>query len=204
MSGLLRWRFLSREADYLWAFNRNDGLLGVDWTPNGKIIYTAMVANSSTIWSMDADGSNAKELTPPGASDSVPSVAIDGHFIVFESHRGGTTQIWRMNVDGTSPTQLTNCGINSQPDVSPDGKWVVYVSTCGSDGGLWRISIDGGEPKRLADKPGFWPWVSPDSKWVACEYWVSGESLNWRSFQSKEARQQNCLICPRSQTFVTG
>ena len=157
------------------AFNRNDGLLGVDWAPNGKIIYTAMVANSSTIWSMDADGSNAKELTPPGASDSVPSVAIDGHFIVFESHRGGTTQIWRMNVDGTSPTQLTNCGINSQPDVSPDGKWVVYVSTCGSDGGLWRISIDGGEPKRLADKPGFWPWVSPDSKWVACEYWVSGE-----------------------------
>src|SRR6185369_6082912 len=30
------------------------------------------------------------------------------------------------------------------------------------------------------------------------------KSLNWRSFQSKEARQQNCLICPRSQTFVTG
>src|ERR1700752_4369288 len=132
-----------------------------------------MVANSSTIWSMDADGSNAKELTPPGTSDSIPSISGDGKLIVFESNRGGSTQIWRMNSDGTDPRKLTTCGANSQPDVSPDGKWVVYVSTCNSDSALTRISIEGGEPTRLGEKSVFWPWVSPDSKWVACEYWVS-------------------------------
>ena len=152
------------------AFNRGDGGLGIDWAPNGKIIYTALVTNSSTIWIMDADGSNAKELTPPGASDTTPSVTADGRFIVFQSNRGGPGEIWRMNLDGTSPQPLTSCGRNFQPSVSPDGRWVVYRSDCDSLNNLWRVPIEGGTPVRLTDKSAFWPWVSPDNKWVACEY----------------------------------
>jgi Tol biopolymer transport system component/DNA-binding winged helix-turn-helix (wHTH) protein len=152
------------------AFNRGDGLLGVDWAANGKIIYTAMVANSSTIWTMDADGANAKELTPPGASDTTPSVAVDGRFIIFESSRSRASEVWRMDLDGANPKQLTSCGKNSQPNVSPDGRWIVYRSECEPTGALWRVSIEGGEPKRLTEHEVFWPWISPDSKWVACEY----------------------------------
>jgi Tol biopolymer transport system component/DNA-binding winged helix-turn-helix (wHTH) protein len=152
------------------AFNRGDGGEGIEWSANGKIIYTSMVANSPTIWIMDADGSNAKELTPPGAADSTPSVTADGRFIVFESARGGASDIWRMDFDGSSPKKLTSCGKNTEPSVSPDGRWVVYRSECDSNYSLWRVSIEGGEPVRLTDKPGSWPWVSPDNKLVACEY----------------------------------
>jgi Tol biopolymer transport system component/DNA-binding winged helix-turn-helix (wHTH) protein len=155
------------------AFNRGDGGLGIDWAPNGKIIYTALVANSSTIWVMDVEGANAKELTPPGASDTTPSVTADGRFIVFQSNRGGPAEIWRMNLDGTSPQPLTSCGRNFQPSVSPDGSWVVYRSDCDSLNTLWRVPIEGGTPVRLTDKSAFWPWVSPDNKWVACEYAAS-------------------------------
>jgi Tol biopolymer transport system component len=35
---------------------------------------------------------------------------------------------------------------------------------------LRRVSIDGGESNRLVDGQAFWPWVSPDSKWIACGY----------------------------------
>jgi len=152
------------------AFNRGDGGLGIVWTPNGKIIYTAMVANSPTIWIMDVDGTNAKELTPPGAADTTPSVTADGRFIVFQSSHGGAAEIWRMNLDGTDPKQLTSCGKNIQPSVSPDGRWVVYRSDCESHYALWRAPVEGGEPNRLTDKSVAWPWVSPDNKWVACEY----------------------------------
>ena len=123
---------------------------------------------------MDADGANAKELTPAGNDETVPSVTGDGRFIVFQSNRGGGSDIWRTNIDGTDPKRLTTCGQNVQPSVAPDGKWVVYKSTCESDAGVWRVSIDGrgdgGQPKRLTDRSASWPWVSPDSKWVACEY----------------------------------
>src|SRR4029079_6982461 len=97
-------------------------------------------------------------------------VTGDGHFLVFESNRSGASEIWRTNIDGTDPKRLTTCGRNYQPGVSPDGKWVVYRSTCEADPGLWRISIEGGNPVRLTEKSGSWPAVSPDSKFVACEF----------------------------------
>jgi Tol biopolymer transport system component/DNA-binding winged helix-turn-helix (wHTH) protein len=152
------------------ALNRGDGGLGLDWAPNGKIIYVSSVAQSRTIWAMDADGSNAKELTPPGYFETTPSVTGDGRLMVFESNRSGTNEIWRTNIDGSDPKRLTTCGKNSEPGVAPDGRWVVYRSTCESDPGVWRVSLAGGQPMRLTDESGSWPWVSPDSKWVACEY----------------------------------
>ena len=152
------------------SLNRGDGGLGLDWTPDKKIVYASSVAQSRTIWIMDADGQNAKELTPPGNYETTPGVTGDGRFLVFESNRSGASEIWRTNIDGTDPKRLTTCGRNYQPGVSPDGQWVVYRSTCEADPGLWRVSIDGGQPVRLTEKSGSWPAVSPDSKFVACEY----------------------------------
>lgn len=152
------------------ALNRGDGGLGLDWTPDGRIVYASSVAQSRTIWIMDADGKNAKELTPPGNYETSPGVTGDGHFLIFESNRSGASEIWRTNIDGSDPKRLTTCGRNYQPGVAPDGKWVVYRSTCEADPGLWRVSIDGGQPVRLTEKSGSWPAVSPDSKFVACGY----------------------------------
>jgi Tol biopolymer transport system component/DNA-binding winged helix-turn-helix (wHTH) protein len=161
------------------GFGRGDGGLGLDWAPNGKIVYVSSVAQSRTIWSMDPDGANAKELTPPGYFETTPSVTGDGRFLVFESNRSGTNEIWRTNIDGSDPKQLTTCGKNFQPNVSPDGKWVFYRSTCEADPGIWRVALDGasdsdaGKPTRLTTGSGSWPWVSPDSKLVAFSYALS-------------------------------
>lgn len=151
--------------------NRGDGLYGIDWTPDGRILYTSVIGKNQTIWIMNADGSNARQLTPAGSTATVPSVTADGRFVVFESDRSGASEIWRVNVDGSGLKQLTTCGKNSEPDVTPDGKWVVYKSNCVASA-VWRIPIEGGEPKQLTDKPCSWPWVSPDSQWIACAYWI--------------------------------
>lgn len=151
------------------SLNRGDGLLGLDWTPDHKIVYTSGNAQSESIWIMDADGSNRKALTPPGAIETVPSVTGDGRFIVFHSERDDAKEIWRANIDGSDRKQLTKCGDNFDPAVSPDGKWVVYRSNC--DGGrLWRVNIDGGEAQRLINNAASWPWISPDSRLIACQY----------------------------------
>ena len=157
------------------ALNRFDGAAGLDWTPDGRIVYVSAIGESRTLWLMNADGSNAHELTPPGSIDNTPSVTGDGRYVVFDSIRGGASEIWRINIDGREPKQLTTCGKNSQPSASPDGKWVVYRSGCDSIGSLWRVSINGGEPTRLTDKATGWPWISPDSKLIACQYVDSGK-----------------------------
>jgi Tol biopolymer transport system component len=144
------------------SLSRGDGLLGVDWTPDHRIVYTSGSPQGQAIWIMNADGSNPKALTPSGASDTIPSVTGDGRFIVFSSNRGRANEIWRANLDGSEPRQLTTCGKNSHPAVSADGRWVVYRSDCDS-GRLWRVTIDGGEAHRITDNAAAWPWISPDS-----------------------------------------
>ena len=186
------------------AFNRGDGGLGLDFGTNGRIIYTSTVGGTPTIWAMDADGANARELTPPGAADSTPSVTADGGLIVFESMRGGATDIWRMNADGSAPKQLTKCGKNMQPSVSPDANWVVYRSECDGVGSLWRVPIDGGDPVRLNDKAVTWPWVSPDSKLVACEYASGSEKTQLAIIPLNGGPPQKLFDVPSTANFRYG
>ena len=153
------------------AAGKHDGLHGLSWTPDGKIVYGSYVGNSQTIWIMDADGGNQRQLTPAaGHVENWPTVTADGRYIVFHSTRTGTLEIWRMDIDGGNPVPLTSGGNNYLPSVAPDGKWVVYRSLGDELWALWKVSIAGGTPVRLTDKPAHWPAVSPDRKWIACSY----------------------------------
>ncbi|HKE55707.1 MAG TPA: hypothetical protein VKB46_03360 [Pyrinomonadaceae bacterium] len=125
---------------------------------------------------MAPDGSNQRQLTPAGHIDENPSVTADGHYLVFESDRSGSSEIWRVNRVGGNLQQLTTGGNNKQPSVSPDGQWVVYISSRTALGPLWRVSLAGGEPSRLSDGQTGWPRISPDGKQVACAYSTRGES----------------------------
>jgi Tol biopolymer transport system component/DNA-binding winged helix-turn-helix (wHTH) protein len=144
-----------------------DGFYGLSWTPDGRIVYGSYVGNSQSIWVMNADGSNQKQLTPAGYW---PMVTGDGRYIVFCSTRSGALEIWRTDLDGGNALQLTQGGNNYLPSVSPDGKWVVYRSLGDELWAIWKVSIDGGTPTRLTDRSANWPSVSPDGKWVACSY----------------------------------
>ena len=154
------------------------GNFAFDWLPNNRIVYASSQSRGLNLWTMDADGRNVHELTPPGNDDSYPSATSDGQTIVFTSRRSGSEQIWRIDGDGSHAKQLTTCVRNSQPSASPDGKWVVYVSACDGASALWRIPIEGGPAQRLTDKPAAWPWISPDGKWIASAYESSPN--NWQ------------------------
>lgn len=156
------------------SIGRADGFEGVEWTVDGRIIYTANADKNVTIWSMDSDGSNQKQLIPSGGRNNRPMPTGDGRYLVFQSNRGGHFAIWRANIDGSNLLQITGESVAAQPAVSPDGKWVVFVSDRDGPGTLWRTSIDGGEPMRLTEKKAQWPGVSPDGRFVACGYFAEG------------------------------
>lgn len=159
------------------SLGRGDGWSGLDWTPDGKIVYTAVVNSMQTIWTMNADGTNQKQLTPNGRRNFHPSVSDDGRTIVFTSLHGGKYAIWRMNIDGAGLRQLTDADIAAQPHISPDGKWVVYISDREGFGTLNRIPIEGGEPVQLTEKKMCWVRVSPDGKYVAGGYHTGEQAV---------------------------
>jgi Tol biopolymer transport system component len=153
------------------SIGRMDGWYGLAWMADGKIAYTVQGGEKNTIWTMNASGGEQKQLIPSEGNNLLPSVSMDGRFLVFQSDRSGSYAVWRSDREGGDVLKLTDTGIAAQPDISADGHWIVYVSNPESSGELWRVTISGGDPVKLADGAS-WPQISPDSRFVACGYLV--------------------------------
>lgn len=146
-----------------------EGYSGLDWTPDGKIVYSSFASGRPEIWMMEADGSQRKQLTFEMGSDRLGlSVSPDGRYIAFvpargDNYRGGPGGIWRMNIDGGSPKQLTKVG--NLPLFTPDRQWVFYRV----DQAVWKVPVDGGEALPLTGPYARVIDFSPDGKLFA--YW---------------------------------
>jgi Tol biopolymer transport system component/DNA-binding winged helix-turn-helix (wHTH) protein len=157
-----------------------DGSHGLSWTPDGRIIWSAVAGDSWNIWIMNADGSGRKQLTTEQGGDRFPVVTPDGRFILFESKRGGTTaHIWRMDVDGGNLKQLTDVEAY-YPRPTPDGKWVVFQAGNGTAQRLWKVPMEGGAPLQLTDYVAQKPDISRDGRFIACAYLESQAKRLWR------------------------
>ena len=103
------------------------GVRDVSACGDGKhIVYLEMTGESEDIWRVDADGSNAVQLTHE-KSASMPNCAPDGQWVLYwndEEH-----SLYRIPIEGGSPTKINLPNVHS-PYVrfSPDGKFVIYNS----------------------------------------------------------------------------
>ena len=92
-------------------------------TPDGRyIVFSRLPAKAPpSIWRMDIDGANQKQLTDKFDLD--PHVSPDGQWFVYESWSGKLT-LWKMPVEGGQPVHLTETrswlGL-----FSPDGKLIL-------------------------------------------------------------------------------
>jgi Tol biopolymer transport system component len=65
--------------------NAEDGAGGVDWTPDGRIVFTSTVGGAHRIWVMKADGSERRPLTGTADDVGTPQVSPDGRHIFYEA-----------------------------------------------------------------------------------------------------------------------
>ena len=146
-----------------------EGVDGLAWGPEGRLLFSAYVGDGQAIWQINIDGTQAHQLTNNSgdAVDRHMELTRDGRYIVFHSSRSGSFQIWRANSDGTNLKQLTTVGSNSWPSVSPDSQSVVYNCRRSDISTICRIPIDGGDAAQLAPGRASRPALSPDGKYIA-------------------------------------
>jgi Tol biopolymer transport system component/DNA-binding winged helix-turn-helix (wHTH) protein len=161
------------------SLGKNDGNFNsLAWTPEGRLVFMRFFDKSDTLWTMDADGSNARQLTNAGSLDRKPAATSDGRYIVFQSIRSGKTNIWRMDTRTGELLQLTSDG-GIFPSVTPDARTVLYQG----GNNIFAISIDGGTAKKLTTKSSRSVDISPDGKFFATIYRSSeGEKLKLAVF----------------------
>jgi serine/threonine protein kinase/Tol biopolymer transport system component len=150
--------------------NKYDGLSGIAFAPDGRVVYTSRAGNKPNLWIVNADGTGRKQLTADAHINFAPTVSPDGRYVVFVSDRAGKQNIWRMDIDGANPKQLTSGQADENPNCSPDSQWVAYTSNDAGKQRLWRVPIDGGNPVQLTDYSSSQPVISPDGKQIACRY----------------------------------
>lgn len=161
--------------------NGQNGYDGLDWSPNGDIVYTSVENGQQNLWITNAEAriregaeNRPKQLTNDlGMNDHYPSISGDGRYIVYASSKSGRVHLWRIDIDGSNPQELTNGNLDLKPNCSPDGQWIVYsTENIGSSAirKISRIGINGGQAVQLTEKLSEFPVISPDGKLVACIY----------------------------------
>ena len=154
-------------ARQITAANKDyDGMEGLTWTPDGRVVFSSYRSGNLDLWITDADGNNVRQLTHGPGYSAYPSVSPDGRTIVFVANRTSSGYcLWKMGIDGANPVQLTFSGRDGEPQVFPDGSSVIYDSWLPDGTALMRVPLAGGEPMRVTQ--GFHASISPDGKLLA-------------------------------------
>jgi Tol biopolymer transport system component/predicted Ser/Thr protein kinase len=150
---------------------RGDGLGGMDWTPDGRIVYLSTASGHPQIWISDPEGRTVKQLT---AAQQEPvfsaSVTPDGRHILFQRLADRRMRIWRMNIDGSDQRPVTDGPLDLSAVAGPDGAVYFNRVTEGSPR-TFKVPIDGGAAVAVSDSI-FRPLdVSPDGSLLLGVSW---------------------------------
>jgi len=131
---------------------RMDGIGGLAWTADGRVVYQGNVGDSYQIWMVNADGSAARQLTNDRYFHTQPAVCESGRSIVFVSDPAGTQHLFKMDLDGNNLTQITNGAGENSPSCPVQSNSLVFHGT-GPDGRakLYAMELGGPPPVSLSD-----------------------------------------------------
>jgi Tol biopolymer transport system component/DNA-binding winged helix-turn-helix (wHTH) protein len=162
----------------------SDGLYGISYTPDGKILYSSPRGGNVDLWLMDAGDAEQKQLTKnAGDFNAQPRMTPDGRYIVFLSSRSGTKQIWRTDADGNNPQQLTNVRAAENLNLSPDGVWVYFNIFKEERHIIAKIPTGGGEVESVKEsRNNLYPLsISPDGKLMFLSFYDKNSQQPWKN-----------------------
>ena len=173
--------------------SRNDGLKGLAWLGNERIVYSSNneKLRDWNLWTIDAadgGGNSRRQITfDAETQNEKPTAAPDGQAVYFSSNRVTTAHIWRVESGGENLAQITfdeaaAAATELYPQVSPDGAWLYYIRQASGASAVWRKSLAAaeGRAEKLTDEqrfsPGTFLSLSPDGRFLAFQNLSAGES----------------------------
>ena len=140
-----------------------------DFSPTGAgIVFASDRLRQKGIWKSAGDGSEAQVLVNFGEGGaSAPRWSPDGATIIFESRRGGASQIFIHDL-ATGANRVLAGGDyeNFLPAWSHDGKMVYFCSTRSGSAELWKMPSRGGRAERVTVRGGIFAAESPDGQYL--------------------------------------
>lgn len=143
------------------------------------------------IWTVSANGGEARLLVAHSATESRPLYSPDGSTIAFNSSRSGNGDVYTMNMATGKLTRLTyDDGADELSAWAKDGRYVYFGSTSRDISGMrdvYRVQAGGGTPMLVSDQryvSEYHPAPSPDAKTTAIVARGIGWNQWWRNGRS--------------------
>ncbi len=125
--------------------------LNAVFSPDGtRIVYVSDQGGNLDLFVMNADGTDAQQITTTISLEGSPAWTPDSRQIVYESDASGSVQVWIVNADGSDPRQLTQ-GVapSMQPAVSPDGNSIAFTSARQGGYDIFLMDPDGSNQRNF-------------------------------------------------------
>lgn len=179
------------------------------WSPEGtKIAFISNRDSTSSIYTVNADGTNLHLVTDRLPNSGFPAWSPEGKKIAFVVSRfpfgleKATSDIYVINSDGVGLTKLiSDSGEDRDVTWSPDGKQVAFASNRDPDGRwrIWVMNSDGSNQRRLTDihdtsNPNFYSDMTPSWSPDGTKILFTGA----RDFNG----MRNCYVVNCSEIFV--
>jgi len=140
---------------------------GAQLSPDGRrIAFMSDRSGVEEIWTCDADGTNAAQVTSFGRSvTGTPRWSPDGRQIAFDARPHGHGAIFVIDPEGGEPRRLTSELSNDVvPSWSRDGRWIYFASNRTGTRQVWRIGSDGRALSQVTHDGGFAAFESLDGR----------------------------------------
>lgn len=140
-----------------------------DFSADGRrITFTSTRSGTEEIWVVNADGSEATQMTSVGGPNTSNSRwSRDGRTILFNSRRSGSSDLYLLDVATRSVQRLTDDPRDEyEPRWSRDGNWIYFVSTRSGRPEVWKIPSGGGPAVQVTRQGGLAAFESADGRWL--------------------------------------
>jgi eukaryotic-like serine/threonine-protein kinase len=176
--------------------------VGVDWTPNGKLVYSSNLSGTFNLWQMNSDGTEKSQITNDTFSNIFPCVSLDGNSIFFSSNKKGYRRIgfdgtesedksWRKYLDGGGCMQSENS--------------LLYYSFDENSRGFTKLDFNTNEKKLVVpESDSVLPRsvqqfaISPDGKKAFYVSWDDKEKRIDSVVWNLQTNEKKAIIFPKS------
>ncbi len=148
---------------------RFDGMYGLAWTPDGRIVYSGNHSGNWDLFMADAGGGRSRQITFDDRSKRRPTMCDGGRSVVYDVDTEGVSHLWKLDNRSGASVKFTNGAGESRPECRGGGDWVFYLGQV-ADGAsyIFKVPISGGAPVRVSDRATFGnPVISSDGRVIA-------------------------------------
>lgn len=160
---------------------------------------TIVFSYAGDIYTVDANGGEARRLTSHIGYEMFPRISPDGKTIAFTAQYDGNTEVYTMPLAGGEPKRITYSATLGRDDIgdrmgpnnivmgwTPDGKNILYRTRAYTfndfTGQLMTVPAQGGMPTAVPLKNGGFSSFDPTGKKLAYNY-IFREFRTWKRYE---------------------